>query len=330
MRAAFLTGFGDERVMSVGELPEPVRSADQVLVDVHAAGVNPVEIPMRDGSFPSSYRFPQVPGFDISGTVLEAPPGSGWEPGQAVFGRLPSSAAGAYAERAVIAPALLAPKPASLSHVQAASLPTIALTAWQGLVERAGLRRGEHVLIQAGAGGVGSFAIQLARHLGARVSATAGSANQDLLARLQVDRAIDYNHERFEDLGPYDVVFDGVGGALIESSIASLAPGGRYVGLVKAADARAYLELGLPEAVARSASAAVAPYIAQAQMHGAHYHGVITRPDGQALRQIAALVDDGVIVTVIGQVFALERWAEAYRHLASGRTRGKVVIDLTA
>ena len=332
MKAAFLTGYGADEVTTFGDVPEPVRGEGQVLIDVHAAGVNPVELAMRSGAMRAAlpYAFPQVPGFDVCGVVREAPAGSRFEPGDAVYARLPNRAPGAYAERAVVPVDLLAKKPATLSHTEAASLPTIALTTWQAFFERAHLKRGERILIQAGAGGVGTFAIQLARHVGAHVTATGGPSNQDFLRDFGADRAVDYTRERFEDHGPYDVVYDGVSGDLIERSILSLAPGGRYVGLVKTADARAYASLGLPEPMAKAAAAGVEKYVALAASRGAEFHGPLTRPDGAQLEEIGALIDAGLLRPFVSQVFALDQLAGAYQALATGRTRGKVVIDVTA
>jgi len=332
MKAAFLTDYGDDEVMSFGDVPDPVRGDGLVLIDVLAAGVNPVELGMRAGALRAAlpYAFPQVPGFDVSGIVREAPAGSRFEPGDAVYARLPNRAPGAYAERAVVPEALLAKKPVTLSHGEAASLPTVALTTWQSFFERAHLKRGERILIQAGAGGVGTFAIQLAKHIGAHVTATAGPSNQDFLRDFGADRAVDYTHERFEDYGPYDVVYDGVSGDLIERSILSLAPGGRYVGLVKTADAQAFASMGLPEPVAKAAAAGVSKYVELAASRGAEFHGPLTRPDGAQLAEIAALVDAGLLKPFVSHVFALDQLGAAYRALATGRTRGKVVIDITA
>src|SRR5215467_10519763 len=161
MRAAFLTGYGGDEVMSFGQLPDPVRGEDQALIEVRAAGVNPVELGMRAGRLSAvlPYTFPQVPGFDISGVVREVPAGSPFQVGDEVYARMPNKSPGAYAERAVVPIELLAKKPVTATHVEAASLPTIALTTWQSFFERARLKRGERILIQAGAGGVGTFAI---------------------------------------------------------------------------------------------------------------------------------------------------------------------------
>lgn len=332
MRAAYLTAYGDQTVVAYGNLPEPVAQPQQVLVQVHAAGINPVELAIRAGHYQQlmPLNFPHIPGFDISGVVLAAPASSGFQRGDEVYARLPSHTAGAYAEQVAVAPALLARKPAGLSHCEAASLPTVALTTWQALRERARLQAGQHLLIQAGAGGVGSIAIQLAKHLGAHVSATASSANQDFLRQLGADQAIDYGSQRFEDFGPYDVVYDAVCGPLTERGIASLASGGRYVGLVGLSDASALMSMGLPEASARAAAAGVQRYVEQAAARNGEFHGPLTRPDGAQLSDIAALVDAGVLKPVLGRIYPLDQLAAAYSALAEGHTRGKIVLDISA
>ena len=265
-------------------------------------------------------------GFDISGVVLSAPTDSGFKPGDEVYSRLPSRTQGAYAERVAAPIALLAHKPKSLDHMGAASLPTVALTTWQAFFERAKVTKGESVLIQAGSGGIGSFAIQLAKHLGAHVTATAGSSNQAWMAELGADRTVDYAAEDFEAAGPYDVVYDGVCGPLIERGIASLKPGGRYIGLVRVADTRAYQEMGLPEPVAATMAAGVQPYVEQAKARGAEFHGILTRPDGAQLTEIAKTIDTAGIRATVTKIYALSELAAAYQDLSSGRTRGKLVI----
>ncbi|GLH79802.1 alcohol dehydrogenase [Bradyrhizobium sp. SSBR45G] len=326
MKAAFLTGFGGNDVVAYGEVPEPVRTADSVLVDVHAAGVNPVEIVIRQGLFAAlPENFPIVMGFDVSGTVLDAPANSGFKAGDDVYGRLPN-VYGAYAERIAIPSALLASKPKTITHQEAASLPTVALTTWQSFFERARLVAGESLLIQAGAGGIGTFAIQLAKHIGANVAATASANNQDFLRSVGVDKAINYETESFEEAGPYDVVYDGVCGDLVLPSIRSVKPGGRYVGLRRVSDERAWIEYGqTPEAAARIAAHNL-PYRKAAEERGVEFHGPLTRPDGGQLAEIAALVDAGQIKPFVSQVFGLRDVAKAYDAMATGRTRGKIVV----
>ncbi len=328
MRAAFITGYGDNSVINYGDLPEPTVGPDEALIEVRAAGLNPVEPAMRQGMFQAAFpfAFPQVMGFDISGVVISAPPTSSFVAGDEVYARLPSHTQGAYAERVAAPIALLAAKPKEVGHVEAASLPTVALTTWQAFVERAKLAKGESVLIQAGAGGIGSFAIQLAKHLGAVVTATAGPSNQTWMTALGADRTIDYTLEDFETAGPYDIVYDGVCGPLAARGIACLNPGGRYVGLVRMADARAYQEMGLPREAAEAMAAGIKPLVEQATARGALFHGILTRPDRAQLADIAKVVDTGAIKPTVTQTYALSDLAGAYEALATGRTRGKLVI----
>jgi len=330
MRAAFITGYGDNAVVSHGEVPEPVAGPGQALIEVRAAGINPVEVAMRQGAFHAAFpfTFPQVMGFDISGVVRTAPDGAPFMAGDEIYARLPNRTLGAYAELAAVPVELLALKPKRLSFIDATSLPTVALTTWQAFVERARLAAGESILIQAGAGGVGSFAIQLAKHFGAVVTATAGAANQHWMAELGADRTIDYAHEQFEEAGPFDVVYDGVCGPLVERGIQSLKPDGRYVGLVRVADAQSYREMGFPDAVAATAAAGVQPYVEQARAKRAAFHGPLTRPDGAQLAELAAIFDAGAIKATVTQVYGLADLPAAYDALATGRTRGKLVLKI--
>src|SRR6201993_3202255 len=328
MRAAFITSYGDNSVLGSGEVAEPAPGAADALIEVRAAGVNPVEIAMRQGLFHAAFpfKFPQVMGYDISGVVAAVPPGSAFKKGDEVYARLPNPRPGAYAERAAVPVNLLAHKPRSLSFEEAASLPTVALTTWQAFKERAQLKSGERVLIQAGAGGVGVFAIQLAKQMGAYVVATGGSSNQDFMAKLGADRTIDYTRESFEDAGPFDVIYDGVCGPLIERGIDALRDGGRYVGLVRVADARSYREIGLPAPIAEQAAASVRPFVERANARKASFHGPLTRPDGGQLADIAQVVDSGAIRATVSKTYRLDELASAYEVLAGGHARGKLVI----
>ncbi|MEU8824767.1 NADP-dependent oxidoreductase [Streptomyces sp. NPDC048636] len=330
MRATYISSYGGNEVIASGQLPDPVRRDDELLVEVHAAGVNPVEIPIRDGQYKRAMRlsFPQIMGFDISGVVRAAPVGGRFSEGDEVYARLPTRTMGAYAELVAIPADLAAAKPVSLSHPEAAGLPTVALTTCQALTERAGLKRGQRLLVQAAAGGVGTFAVQLAHHLGAEVIGTAGPDNHDFLRQLGVDEVIDYHVERFEDRGPYDVVYDGVGGELITRSIASVRRGGSYIGLVRSTDARAYREAGVPGPLARLAARGTAAARRQAAAGGVAYHGPLTRPDGRQLARIAALVDEGTIRPVVSETFALGELGRAYDALAGGHVRGKLVVAI--
>lgn len=330
MRAAFITAYGDNSVVSHGEVPEPVVGPTDALVEVRAAGINPVEIAMRQGAMHAAFpfKFPQIMGFDISGVVRSAPAGSPFAPGDEIYARLPNRSLGAYAERVAVPLNLLVRKPKRLNFAEAASLPTVALTTWQAFIERARLAKGEHILIQAGAGGVGSFAIQLAKYFEATVTATASAANREWMMRLGADHTVDYASARFEDAGPFDVVYDGVCGPLVERGIASLKSGGRYVGLVRMADKQSYREIGFPEPVAEAAAAGIQPYVIQAQDRGAEFHGPLTKPDGAQLAEMAAIIDSGAISATVTGTYGLNELASAYDALATGRTRGKLVVTI--
>lgn len=328
MRAAFITGYGDNSVVAAGDVPEPRPGPDDALVEVRAAGINPVELAMRQGLFHAAFpfSFPQVMGYDVSGVVITAPPGSTFHPGDEVYTRLPNTRPGAYAERVAVPVHLLARKPATLSFDEAASLPTVALTTWQAFQERADLKAAERILIQAGAGGIGAFAIQLAKHIGAEVVATGGPDSQAFMTSLGADRTIDYHNERFEDAGPFDVVYDGVCGPLIERGIDALRAGGRYVGLVRVADAQAYGEAGFPPPVAQQAAAGIRSWIERAHARDTEFHGPLTRPDGAQLAEIARVIDTAAIRAPVSARYGLGDLAAAYDALASGHTRGKLVI----
>lgn len=328
MRAAFITAYGDNSVVGSGEVADPVAGVQDALVEVRAAGVNPVEIAMRQGLFHAAFpfKFPQVMGYDIAGVVASAPSGSALKAGDEVYARLSNPRPGAYAERASVPVTLLARKPQSLSFEEAASLPTVALTTWQAFKERAKLKSGERVLIQAGAGGVGVFAIQLAKQMGAYVVATGGPSNQDFMEKLGADRTIDYTRESFEDAGPFDVVYDGVCGPLIERGIDSLRRGGRYVGIVRVADAQAYREIGFPPPVAEQAAAAIKPFIERARARDAEFHGPLTRPDGAQLADISRVIDASGVRAVVSKTYNLNELTAAYEALAGGHTRGKLVV----
>ncbi len=333
MKAAYLTGYGGSEVIRYGDLSDPVLQPKHVLVDVRATGVNPVEIAMRAGELRKvvKYKFPHVMGLDISGVISAVGAGvQGFKPGDEVYAVLPGRTQGGYAEKVSVPVQNLALKPKTLSHVEAASLPTVALTVWQAFHERAKLKRGEKILIQPGAGGIGTFAIQLARHIGADIYATASAKNQDFLKELGAQHPIDYSKSRFGDFGPYDVVLDGLGGQAVEPSIKSVKPNGRYVGLVKTADARAFKELGVPAILAWLITRKkIGSYLKLARANRVEYHGVLTRPDGKQLTEVAKLIDSGIIRPFVSRTYPLQNLAQAFDEVQAGHVRGKIVVAIS-
>jgi NADPH:quinone reductase-like Zn-dependent oxidoreductase len=236
MKAVLLTGHGGPEMLRYGEAPDPVAGPGEVLVDVHAASVNAADYKVRLGESPGNLKFPHILGRDFSGVVAARGPGvTDLEIGDAVFGVTDQGIEGCYAEKLAIKAAIVAKKPARMSHAEAAAMGLTSLTALWAVEDTAKLQPGETILVHGGAGGVGGFAIQLAKHLGATVLTTASAGNRDYVLSLGADRAIDYNREDFaKTVGDVDVVFDTVGGAVQVRSYDVLKPGGRLVWIAAA------------------------------------------------------------------------------------------------
>ncbi|TXS32887.1 NADP-dependent oxidoreductase [Streptomyces sp. ms191] len=306
MRAVVVEQWGGPETLVEREIERPVPGLNEVLVRVHAAGVNPVDWKTRASGALIEWGAAPVVGWDVSGTVEAVGPGVGvFRPGDEVFGMpLFPRQAGAYAEY-VVAPARhLAPKPASLSHVEAAALPLAALTAWQALVDTAEVWPGERVLVHAAAGGVGHLAVQIAKARGAHVIGTASAAKHDLVRSLGADEVVDYRDVRFEDVvSDVDVVLDGLGGETAERSLKVLRAGGRLVTLPGPDDVPA-----TPE--------------------GIHAQWMLVEPDHLGLREIAALVEGGRLKPVVDTVLPLSEAAKAHSVGEQGRTTGKIVLTV--
>lgn len=248
---AFILDRYKMQTLRLGEVPEPVPGPDEVLVEVEAAGLNLLDSKIRNGEFKPilPYKTPLVLGHDLAGVILNV--GANvrrFKPGDAVYARPRDGQIGAFAERISVKEADLAPKPANLSMAEAASIPLVGLTAWQVLVEKAQIGPGRKVLIHVGSGGVGTFAIQLAKHLGATVATTASAANAVLVKALGADVVIDYRSQNFEqELAGYDVVLNSLDAKTLEKSLKVLKPGGKLISISGPPDpvfARAGLECG--------------------------------------------------------------------------------------
>ncbi|MFI0895163.1 NADP-dependent oxidoreductase [Streptomyces sp. NPDC020983] len=314
MQAVTVGGFGGPEVLTVEEVARPEPLPTEVLVRVHAAGVNPVDWKTREGQGMAGHQtLPLILGWDVSGVVEEVGFGvTTLAPGDEVYA-MPwfPRAAGGYA-RYVTAPARQwARKPATLDHVHAAAVPLAALTAWQALVDTAHVQAGQRVLITAAAGGVGHFAVQFARHLGAHVTATARAAHHTWLRELGADETVDYTAAPFEDaVKDIDVVIDLVGDAHDRTSTRSLEvlrPGGLLVAV----------PAGVSPELARAAEAA-----------GVRVTAYLVEPDAAALTTIADLIDAGEVTVEVQETFPLEQAAAAHLRVETGRTRGKIVLTL--
>lgn len=332
MKAFIIDRYGKQETGRIADMPRPQPQDDEVLVQVHAAGVNALDVKIRNGEFKMilPYRLPLILGNDVAGTVVQVGPQvRRFRPGDAVFGRPDQDRIGGFAEFISVREAALAHKPASLGMEEAASVPLVALTAWQVLVETARLQPGQKVLIHAGSGGVGSIAIQLAKHLGAYVATTAGSANAGWVKELGADLVIDYKTQDFSALlHDYDVVLNSLGDEVLEKSLAVLKPGGRLIsisGPPTPAFARAQ-GLGWPlRLVTGILSYGIRKRCAR---RGIDYDFVFMRADGAQLGEIAGLIDNGRIRPVIDQVFPLAATADALAYVEQGRAKGKVVVRI--
>ncbi|MFC8292157.1 NADP-dependent oxidoreductase [Streptomyces sp. NPDC057242] len=307
MRAVVVERWGGPENLVERDVERPGPGLNEVLVRVHAAGVNPVDWKTRASGALIGWGAVPAVGWDVSGTVEAVGPGVGHlRPGDEVFGMpLFPRQAGAYAEY-VVAPARhLAPKPASLTHVEAAALPLAGLTAWQALVDAADVRPGERVLVHAAAGGVGHLAVQIAKARGAHVIGTASAAKHALVRELGADEVVDYREVRFEDvLRDVDVVLDGIGGETAERSLKVLRPGGRLITLPGPDDVPA-----APE--------------------GVRAVWVLVEPDHLGLRELAALVERGELRPVADTVLPLAEAAKAHAIGEEGRTTGKIVLTVS-
>jgi NADPH:quinone reductase-like Zn-dependent oxidoreductase len=333
MKAFMVTRYGGPDGVQLREMPEPAVGAHDVLIEVRAAGVNALDAKIRDGEFKLilPYRVPFLLGHDVAGVVARV--GSAvqsYAPGDEVYARPRDHRIGTFAERIAVHEDDIALKPASLTMEEAAGLPLVALTAWQALVERANVQPGQRVLIQAGSGGVGSIAIQLAKHLGAHVATTAGTGNVEWVKDLGADVVVDYKRADFETvLRDYDVVLDSLGGKTLEKSLRVLKPGGITVGIGGPPDPNFAREINANLIVRLATRLLSARTKLRARRHHVRYSFLFMKASGAQLRAITALVGTGAIRPVMDRVFPFTSTKEALAYVESGRAKGKVVVTMT-
>jgi len=308
MKAVYLERFGGPEVLQYGELPDPRAGSGEVVVDVAAASVNAADWKFRSGQYArhSGGKFPLIPGRDFSGTVSAL--GSGVDDlkiGDSVFGVLDVGREGTYTEKLAIKAAIIAKKPARLSHAEAAAVALTGLTAVNSIADTLKLQRGETILIQGGAGGVAGFAIQFAKHLGARVITTTSAANRDYVLGLGADQVIDYNAQDFTKVvRDCDAVFDTVGGDVAEKSFAVLKPGGRGAFIASGVEA--------PKPT-RSDVVSLRPPVQRSRA---------------AMERIAELIETGAVRPPAIKVYPLAQAVEAHRLSESRHFRGKLVLQV--
>jgi NADPH:quinone reductase-like Zn-dependent oxidoreductase len=329
MRAFVLSKYKEQ--LQLAEVAEPTVGEGDVLVRVDAASLNQLDVKIAQGEFKQilPYALPLILGNDFAGTVIRV--GAkvrGFKPGDEVYARPSQDRIGAFAERIAAAESDLALKPTSIGLEEAASLPLVALTAWQALVERGNLQPGQKVLIHAGAGGLGSIAIQLAKHLGATVAATTSGSNADFVRELGADVVVDYRTQNFEQLlEGYDLVLDSLGGENLEKSLRILRPGGRAIGLSGPPDPAFARQAGLNPALRMAITGISHGVRGKARKLGVTYEFLFMRASGEQLREITRLVDEGSLRPVVSKVLPFDQTVEGLAALRKGGIRGKAVIS---
>ncbi|MGH8864340.1 MAG: NADP-dependent oxidoreductase [Burkholderiales bacterium] len=332
MKAFVLDRYGSADRVRAGEMPDPELREDDGLVQIHAAGVNPLDSKIRNGEFKSFLRFrlPLILGHDVAGVVVRV--GSRvrrFKPGDEVYARPDQDRIGAFAEFISMNEDSVAIKPKELTMEEAASIPLVGLTAWQVLIERANLKKGQKVLIHAGSGGVGTFAIQLAKHVGAVVATTTSTANLDWVKALGADIVIDYSKDDFATiLRDYDVVLNSLRGDVLEKSLKVLKPGGKLISISGPPDPGFAKDIGaswILRQVIRLLSYRIRK---KAKRHRVSYSFLFMKANGDQLREITSLIESGVIRPVVDRVFPFESTNEALAYVEKGRAKGKVVVKV--
>ena len=305
MWAVRVSGYGGPEQLKLERVERPQPQAGEVLLRVHAAGVNPLDWKIRQGFLKEvmPITFPYIPGIEVSGVVEEVGPGvTAFEIGQAVYGQ---SAKGAYAEYLTISVEALALKPETLSFAEAATVPVGATTAWRALFEHGGLTSGQRVLIQGAAGGVGLFAVQLAKWKGAQVIGTASAANLAFVRGLGADTVVDYTKTPPQSMPQnMDLVLDGVGGKALLSALTALPPGGTLI------------------------SIASPPPQEEAQARGVRAIMIHSQPSSALLQMVARLIDEGHLKVTAGRIFPLSEAQQAHEHGQGGHGRGRIVLQI--
>lgn len=324
--------YGRKEQLHLAEVPIPKIKDDEVLVDIYAAGLNPLDIKLKSGAFKLilPYKMPLTLGHDLAGIVSKTGKNvTRFKVGDEVYARVPDFHIGTLAEAIAVREDSVALKPRNLSFTEAASVPLVALTAWQALFETGHLQRGQKVFIQAGSGGVGTLAIQLAKHAGAFVATTASKKNATFLKDLGADIVIDYKTQDFGNiLSDYDVVLNSQDSETLKKSIRITKRGGRVVSLSGPPTPDFAMAIGASWFIKFIMKLLSSGIYKRAKKQGVHYNFLFMHPCGKQLETIARLIESGFLNPVIDKVFDFRQTPEAFDYLNQGHTKGKVVVKI--
>lgn len=332
MKAFTLQRYSKTDKLELVEFPEPSLQENEVLVEIHSASVNQLDSKLKSGEFKMilPYKFPLILGHDIAGIVKKI--GSkvqNFKVGDEVFSRLPDFHIGAFAEYVTINENFAALKPKNISMEEAASIPLVALTVWQALIEKANLKKGQKVFVQAGSGGVGTIAIQLAKHLGAFVATTTSEKNFDLVKRLGADVIIDYKTQDFENiLTNYDLVLNSQNQETLEKSLRILKAGGKLISISGPPDPAFAKEIGLNFFLKFIISLLSRKTRKEAKKQNIDYSFLFMQANGKQLSKIRKLIEADIIKPTIDKIFPFEQTNDAINYVESGQAKGKVVIKI--
>lgn len=332
MKAYSISKYSKTDKMNLVELPEPSIKDNEVLIEIYAAGVNQLDSKIKSGEFKLilPYKLPLVLGHDVAGVITKIGlKVTKFNIGDQVYARPADFNIGAFAEYIAINEKDVALKPKNISFEEAASVPLVALTVWQALVEKANLRKGQKVFIQAGSGGVGIIAIQLAKHLGATVATTAGAGSFELLKQLGADVLIDYRTQDFESiLKNYDLVINSQDTKTLEKSLNIVKAGGKVISISGPPTPDFGKKIGASRVIRFILSLISSGIRKKAKKKGINYEFLFMTANGRQLEEITKLIESGVIKTILDKVYPFEQTNEALEYIERGRAKGKVVVKI--
>ncbi len=332
MKAYTISRYSKEDKLQLTDVPQPVAKENEVLIEVHSASINQLDLKLKSGEFKMllPYKFPLILGHDVAGVVVGVGAKvSHFKVGDEVFARPADFRIGTFAEFIAVNENDVALKPKNISMEQAASIPLVSLTVWQAFVEKAKLKKGQKVFIQAGSGGVGTIAIQLAKHLGATVATTTSAANFELVKSLRADVVIDYKTQDFETvLKDYDLVLNSQDKKTLEKSLRILKPGGKVISISGPPDVPFAKEIGLSWLMRTVISFLSRKVRKQAKQLNVDYSFLFMQANGKQLSEIGKLIETDVIRPVVDKVLPFEQMNEAMSYVSSGRAKGKVIVKV--